>query len=72
MLPDTKPTCKRVEAVSVLIAGIKEGKASYPHINGDQASVLVKMACSIQRICRWSAPGGGEAEKSSVAGSLYR
>ncbi|WP_199484290.1 hypothetical protein [Thiocapsa marina] len=43
MLPGAEPTCKRVEAVFVVIVGIEAGKVGYEHIHWDQASVLVQI-----------------------------
>jgi carboxymethylenebutenolidase len=43
MLPGVEPTCKRVEAVFVVIVGIEDGKVAYEHIHWDQASVLVQI-----------------------------
>lgn len=43
MLPNVKPTGKRVETVFVVIVGIEGDKVSYEHIMWDQANVLVQI-----------------------------
>lgn len=43
MLPNIKPTGKRVEIPLVVIVGFSEGKVTHEHIYWDQASVLVQI-----------------------------
>ena len=43
MLPNIKPTGKRVEIPLVVIVGFNDGKVTHEHIYWDQASVLVQI-----------------------------
>lgn len=43
MLPNIKPTGKRVEIPLVVIVGFEHGKVTHEHIYWDQASVLVQI-----------------------------
>jgi len=43
MLPNIKPTGKRVEIPLVVIVGFSHGKVTHEHIYWDQASVLVQI-----------------------------
>jgi len=43
MLPNMKPTGKRIEIPLVVIMGFSEGKVTHEHIYWDQASVLVQL-----------------------------